>query len=746
MTPSGKPRYLIGYGEKLTGEEKYISGPKDPKEPPYSLDYAAARLAPRLISTFQSIEHVPTLARPRGEAVALVTIHPEYLAKTQFPGSLFAGVGIRAIGSRARKITPEKWTPNHKTTNHDPETIELYVAGELKNFGYWAESLSSGRDDIRGYEELTRIEDIRSLYSLDREGRIQIPEDDKDDLLLEASIHLPDDNVDATPVISAFRNYAASLGVTIFQDLSVSVSGLVFVPLSVPKRSLSLLSQFSFLRTLRPVVKLRSLPAPKLTRSTGVPISLPQHPPLNPSIRVAILDGGIPDDHGLPNVNSYPAPGVLQPHPNFLEHGLAVTGAFLWGSLHDGAGVTFSSVDHFRVLDTNDHLQTDLHAYRVLKRVRDVIETGSHDIFNLSLGPDLSVDDDEVHPWTSTLDELASDGTRMIIAAAGNNGEMPMNLSRIQVPGDGVNCLCVGATDIAEDGWVRAPYSAKGPGRRPGVTKPDVMAFGGSLEMLFRVVRRRGAGHSVEGDMGTSFAAPLVTRAAAALRSVLSANLHALTLKCLLIHSAEQAGNESQEVGWGRIAPETNLPLCPDNTARVIYQGDLPPKQLLRARIPIPPGLSGRLTISATICYATDVRASDPVNYTNSGVEISYRPNSRKRSVNKKTNKPSTYAKTAPFFKSEDYAGEEERRTRNRKWETVLHASKQVDASKLFEPVFDLHFIPRLGARDHARAERIRYSMVISVHSSKHADIYDQVLSEFPELQALTPIQIQATV
>jgi subtilisin family serine protease len=403
-------------------------------------------------------------------------------------------------------------------------------------------------------------------------------------------------------------------------------------------------------------------------------------------------------------------------------------------------------VDHFRILDADDALMRDVHAYRVLRRVQDVIETGSHDIFNLSLGPNLSVDDDEVHAWTSTIDALAADGSRLIVVAAGNNGASPVPLCRIQVPGDGVNCLCVGAADRPDAGWRRAPYSAKGPGRRPGVTKPDVVAFGGGDDLPFRVVRRRGTGHTLDNELGTSFATPLVTRAATALRSIFSSNLQPLTLKCLLIHSANPHDQTRNEVGWGRIAAESELPICPPDTARVIYQGTLPPRQFLRAKIPIPPDLQGEITITATVCYATEVRASDPLNYTNSGVEIVYRPNAKKIGVNKETKKPSTYAKTSDFFIQDEYATEEERRTRNRKWETVLHASKRVRANKLDAPVFDLHFIPRIGAMDHANPGLIRYSMVISVHAPKHPDIYDRVLAAYPLLQALTPVVIQATV
>lgn len=736
---SRKARFLIGNGERLTEETKFISSPKPEKDPPYSIAEATARLAPRLSRTAQSIGALPAEACPRGEAIALLTLHPEFLAKTKFPSALLSGIGLRAVGSRARRIRPEKWTAKHKhTTDNEAETVELYVAGAAESFDNWVKLLDLGSQYFRGVDELGRIEDIRPLESLDRHGRVCIPQDSTETVLLEASIHLPDEG--SSEIWQSFKEYTASLNVEIIPKVGILVPGLAFTPVRVPREKISLLAQFAFLRTLRPVIKLRELPAPTMVRSIGSPFIPPSTAPLNPAIRVAILDGGLPDNHGLHHVQHIPAPSVAEPHPSFLDHGTAVTGAFLWGDLNSGIGQPYASADHFRVLDEHDQQQTDLHAYRILRRVQDVVDTGLHDIFNLSLGPDLPVDDDEVHPWTSALDNLAADGSRLIITAAGNNGTMPSPLCRVQVPGDGVNCLCVGASDRLGAGWKRASYSAKGPGRRPGVTKPDLIAFGGSSEKAFKVVRRRGSVHTLENDMGTSFSTPLVTRAAAALRSLFTANLHPLTLKCLLIHTASRGDNSCEEVGWGLLAAESELPLCPENTARVVYQGQLPPKKFLRAQIPIPRGLRGRIEITATICYSTDVRASDPLNYTNSGVEIVYRPNARKYEINKETRQKSSYPKTATFFKQGDYSSEEERRTRERKWETVLHERKRVDASKLFEPVFDLHFIPRLGAQDHANPEHIRYAMVISVRAPKHADVYERVLEEFPKLQAMTPI------
>ncbi len=742
------PRYLIGHGERLTAEADFISGPKPEKHPVYDAAEVRERLVPRLKRVVQSVERLPAEALPQGRAVVMVTLHPEFLAKSSYPEKLFRGLGLRSVGSRARRVEPAKWskTPakDAASSPREVETVDLYMAAATSDLHRWDIALG-GESRADGLaSRMGMIEDIRPISDLDREGRVRIDNQVRQTGVAEVALHLPEG--EERKVVPAFLHYADKLGVEVFRDLRIEVPGLVFVPVRGDREAIRKVALFSFVRTIRPPARLRALPSPRLTRSLGRPFSLPAEPPLNPAIRVAVLDGGLPADHGIDHVMSYPAPGVSSAEPHFTDHGLAVTGAVMWGALDGGARRPYGSVDHFRVLDAADAAGGDVHAYQVLRRVQDVIETGSHDLYNLSLGPDVSVDDDEVHAWTSTLDSLAADGDRLIVAAAGNNGEDPEPLCRIQSPGDGVNCLCVGAADRVDAAWSRAKYSAKGPGRRPGRTKPDLVAFGGSEASPFHVLRKRGSGHVVDADMGTSFAAPLVTRAALGLRSLFTASLNPLTLRCILIHSAEPDGNHEEDVGWGRLADEEALALCPDATARVIYQGSLPPKKILRARIPIPHGLEGRIRITATLCYATEISAADPANYTNSGVEIVYRPNCQKRRLNKETGEHSRYAMTKPFFTSGSYATEEERRIRHRKWETVLHESRRVDASLLDEPVFDLHFIPRRGVTDDKAARQIRYAMVISVHAPKYPDIYERVLAGFPELQALTPVLLETEV
>ena len=60
-------------------------------------------------------------------------------------------------------------------------------------------------------------------------------------------------------------------------------------------------------------------------------------------------------------------------------------------------------------LDTMKDDQEEL--YSVLERIQDVLESRpKYDFVNISLGPDLPIEDDDVHAWTAVLDQLFADG------------------------------------------------------------------------------------------------------------------------------------------------------------------------------------------------------------------------------------------------------------------------------------------------------------------------------------------------
>ena len=119
----------------------------------------------------------------------------------------------------------------------------------------------------------------------------------------------------------------------------------------------------------------------------------------------------------------------------------------LFGSIDEAqAQRPLCGIDHHRVLDANSYTDP-FELYEVLERVKSVLSQGNYEFFNLSLGPALAIDDDDVHAWTAVLDEHLSDGRSLATIAAGNTGAEPQDPVlqnwRIQVPSDCVNGLTV---------------------------------------------------------------------------------------------------------------------------------------------------------------------------------------------------------------------------------------------------------------------------------------------------------------
>lgn len=340
------------------------------------------------------------------------------------------------------------------------------------------------------------------------------------------------------------------------------------------------------------------------------------------------------------------------------------------------------------------------------------------------------------------IDDLLSDGDTLMTISVGNNGERDRESgnARVQVPSDCVNALAIGATDANEDGkWSRAAYSAIGPGRSPGVVKPDLMAFGGDPEKYFHVLTA-GAKPTLGPQLGTSFAAPYLLRSAVGIRAILGAELTPLAIRALLVHAADMNSHDKTEVGWGKV-PEDIMSVitCPDGVARVVYQGELKPGKYLRATLPLPAGgLTGNVRLKATFCYASPTDPQDAAAYTRAGLEVVFRPHDEKVKDGKAN------AATKGFFDLKKYATEQERRSDLGKWETVLHGDKTLRGSSLKSPVFDIHYNAREAGGRATGAEKIRYALIISVEAPKHADLYNDILRAYNK--TLVPIRPQVSL
>ena len=737
-----EPRnFMLGHGESLVAPIAFAAGGGETQWP-YTADEARERLLAQVEAAVHAFEALPAEARPADRAVGLLTLHPQFIAKSYHPGALLRELGLAYIGSRAARITPDRWTLTGEPSMR--ETSELFVAASLATFRAWRDRLSIP-NSFPENSQIKVIERFRAPSPSDKKRGTSTVEGDLP--ALEVVLHLPQS--EQAEVLRAFEPYARSCGAQLDPARRVTVSQLGFIPLRLPPARIDLLARFAFLRVLRPVPALRTLdPVERSVVAAGTATAaLPRESALDPNTRIAVFDGGLPADSPLsPWAANLDAGRLGPPVPAHQQHGHSVTSAALFGPLTPGkpAPRPYARVDHYRVLD--DTVDDPYQLYTTLQRILSVLERETYQFASLSVGPAYPIEDDEVHLWTAALDEHLSRKDTLLTVAAGNNGEndRPSGNARVQIPSDCVNALAVGSADSRGTTWKRAPYSAVGPGRSPGMMKPDIVNFGGcAREPFYFAPPRRGA--TLLTGMGTSFSSPAALRMATAIRAHFGEQLSPLALRALLIHCADQQAEPADEAGWGRISLNLeDYVVCAPESVRVLYQGAIEPGGTVRMQIPLPPEVTtGRVQITATYCTTAPVDPRTPNSYTGSAIEPVFRPHSQRISSER-----STHASSDTFFQLSDYASEAERRRGALKWETSKHKTVWKLASSLHEPVFDVHHTSRIEQLPGNGAQAVRYALVVTLRCTDYPDIYNQVVRQYAgRLEVLRPrIDIPVTV
>ncbi len=730
-----KRNFLLGKGERLVQDVVGVRGGA-PKQHPYTFTEARTRISPMLTRVVRTIDQLPDAACPGDQAVATIALNPEYIAKSYFPDGLLRSVGLHAVGSRPRRIKPDK-----RSRGREPEetlTTELFVMGPREAFRAWRSELPNWTEGSRASDDLPSIEQVSAPTVRDKiKGKL--PKTGK--TVFEAVLHSDGPRAHET-VLAHFQKYLASIGIERSLDHYFFAGGLCFVELDAPVEMADQIATFTPIRALRRMPTLRILrPSFRSSRVPMQSVQLPAEGPMDPNIRVAIFDGGVPKDHPIGKwVKPIEGQGVGESIPEYQKHGVAVTSSFLFGHIDPTKPINrpYAEVDHYRVLDTAPGNPYEL--YEVLGRIDKVLVEKDYDLINLSIGPQWPIQDDDVHAWTAVLDDRLSRGSTLATIAVGNDGEADARaeLNRIQVPADCVNALAVGACDSPATPWQRCTYSSVGPGRSPGLVKPDFVEFGGCLQRPF-ITLSDGTVIALEATEGTSFSAPSVLRLAAGVRAHFGADLSTLAIRALLVHTTETCQFACEDVGRGRIARSVqDIVLCDDDTIRVVYQDAIEPTRYIRAPIPVPSSvLPGKVLVTATLCFPTGVDPHHPSNYTRAGLEPTFRPHDLKRKSSKQI-----HADTKSFFgKANKGLMEDELRRDAWKWENCLHGAVSFMGKSLHNPVFDIHYNARLAGRDHAPDEKLPFALVISVHAKQLSDLYDTIVRKYANvLEPLKPV------
>ncbi len=717
-----KNNLLLGNGRALVAPTAWVSSGRK-KADVYSMHETRAYLHPQLGRLAEAAAALPDAAVARGEVMGRILVHPEYLAKSYFPTGVLRAADLRHVGTRSKLVQPRRRLKLRGADRPMP-TAELLVAGTPASFMQLDQLLM--QSDAAGLQrDLSRIEDIAFMRASDRVRQVTVLADGS--VLLEAVLHAGADDAD---IVKAFARWARACDGKADAKRLIVVDGLSFLPVRLPHESVNRLATFSHLRVVRSVSPLRAHDGAMRSKPSLFKSTMPVAGPVSTEFRVAVFDGGMHENALAPFATEHVWPETRRTRTGYLAHGTAVTSALLFGPVSSPGTVLpqpYAAVDHFRIATLHDAKDPEM--FDAARRMCEVLDRGQHAFVNISLAPRAAVDDDDVHLWTSVLEKRLASGTVLAVVAVGNDGEDEFPGNRVQVPADLVNALAVGSSTTAAGRTVRAAHSCIGPGRSPGLVKPDGLAWGLDVPLF----------QADTGDVvmakGTSFAAPLALRTAVG-ACALASGISPKVARALLIHTTDRPrGMQAAHVGHGRFTGDSlDLLTCDDHEAMVLYEGFLEPGKAVGAMLPWPRGATpGKVVIRATLVFYTPVDLAHPVNYTRAGIEARLR-------------RSPGGAPVSFFSKAKLYGNsEQELRADAHKWETVVTKQITLEAGGLSDPTLELVY----RARDEGHAVAIKslpplpYVLVATVSAVEDMQFYNRVRQRHA---VLTPVRLRTGV
>jgi hypothetical protein len=155
------------------------------------------------------------------------------------------------------------------------------------------------------------------------------------------------------------------------------------------------------------------------------------------------------------------------------------------------------------------------------------------------------------------------------------------------------------------------------------------------------------------------------------------------------------------------------------------------------------------VTVRATFVSATAVDPEDAINYTRTGVGITFRPKTvgpKGQYEFKGKMRERTAHKSGSFFgQSAVFETEQVLRDDAQRWEAVLKAKKRFRSSSLDQPVFDIEHLARANGQAAIRSDSVNYALIVSIEDGS-ADLYNRVIRAYGgRLVAMRP-QIEIPV
>lgn len=773
-TPTATPdrRVLVGGEHLRTRVEDAPSGGGEKYEP-QTTEQARDLLLPMLREVTQRAVSLPPQLRGSRLYVE-ARLLPNYLAASHFPETLLRSVDAVPVGSRADKGIYETRRKQRESVTR--RVILAMSDRGLRQFGRLIEDPGRARSEQQAFADIRKLDHVGIAT---RESVVLgDPKSDQQTMTWEAVLHpIPSGAWEPEPLdevtLEKWFTLVEQTGGDCHRDFVRRVGGLTFSPVTIPAGSTNRLAEFNPLRAMRPMPVIRPLPGIATRSRSRVRLPATRQPEVDEP-KVAVFDGGLHSSAASSLFGAVPT-SDLTPEPAMadgMDHGTAVVGAAMFGLANAETGLRQPPcpVESFRVLPPQQ-VPGDLAGYWVLDRIVEAVRENDFGIVNLSIGPERAMEDShEPDRWTSELDHLAWEHNVLFVVAAGNGGAQPQHLGlhRIQIPGDMVNGITVGACDAPPPHcpWSRADYSSMGPGRHGNRVLPTGVQFGGTDETPFEALRIDG---SLVPTAGTSFAAPLVTHAMADLATRLPVATPSV-LRAFAVHYADRHSHWRKHLsglGYGRF-PLEFAPLLESEVheVHVLFVDEINRHDPVGYRLPIPDDTPGPLEFRMTLSYLSPVEPTEPTEYTSASIDMTFRPHdSVFRFSPPERSSPSKGAEcdlrseqasqllqagwrmshlpiTRPLAPARD-STEPSLRDAG-KWETTRQYRFKMSADTVRRPLLELRYLARHGGVLSNRAETVPFAVLVSIiDRSPDSQLHDLVRAQFPALRPVSEVRIR---
>lgn len=486
---------------------------------------------------------------------------------------------------------------------------------------------------------------------------------------------------------------------------------------------------------------------------------------------VVVVDSGITNK--IPALESWVVGRQSEVAPEYqnTDHGTFVAGLICWGSELNPtiAGIDNSPCGIFdlQVIPNDDPAKGDTLALlesEFLVSLDAALQEHANEykVWNLSLGTDTVCSLDEFSPLAEELDNLQEKYKVSFVISAGNYDSQPLldfprnkdqlTAGRITTPADSVLGVTVGSVshvDYKKNGPKEhhpSAFSRHGAGPNH-VIKPDLVHYGGSCSTDASHIAgiRSVTGTGSAENLGTSFAAPLVSRTLAQIYHQLTPMPSPVLARALLTHHARDPrsglrvpdGDENY-FGFGLPAAVPYCLECTPHTSTLVFDDVLRPGYYLEWNdFPYPPSLRrdgkyfGEIWMTVAFAPARGARWGTEYCETHIDAHFGVYRTQKSRETGLVKPKPIFVGLVPPEHKNPGLLYESYQVEKLRKWAPVRtyygnlgENGERGDRWRLM-----LRLLTRHGIEDEEAFKPQPFSLIVTISDpEKKANVYDEMV------------------